>query len=206
MREPPQALPVRRTELARRGPTRGSTALQRWADSWGATPRKMVGVGLSLAALGLGGASLNPLGFPLGFLGVLVWSTLMTAGGGLFVLGVDKARRARIAPRGPSTSAREVFEERGRRVRTLMSSSGGDWTFDRLRTRLGWTEQAVVTALLHLRDSGQIIEDLNLETGKWVYRLQDPDLVGPAASGMMSLDDRARRHETTDPGQDPVEP
>ena len=76
-----------------------------------------------------------------------------------------------------------------------MAEGGGEWTFELLQARLGWTEEAVATALKYLRDRGEVVEDLNLDTGRWTYRFGagDPaDPLGPSSANM-TLDDRLER-------------
>jgi hypothetical protein len=176
---------VRQTDLQRRGAA-PATGLQRWVDGLSASPLSLGVVGLSVAAVGFAALA----NAPVTWIGAVLCKSAMAVGGGLAFLGLDKGRRARITPPPPVPVDRVVLEERSRRIRLLMAAGGAEWTFDLLRARLEWTDEAMVEALLHMRDGRQIIEDLNLDSGKWVYRLQDAP---PGSSATMTLDDRARR-------------
>jgi hypothetical protein len=182
--------------LARQAPGAGDRSLaspREWADAIPLQGSALVASGAALLAAGVAGAVLAGGGL----VGVLVFGGLMTLGGGLAFLGADKARRARREPPGLRFSA--VARERGRRIRSVMAATQGQWTHDDLRARLGWTEDAVVEGMLHLRETGQIVEDLDLETGKWVYRLQESDGSTAGSSMTLSLDDRVRRLAEHDP-------
>ena len=41
----------------------------------------------------------------------------------------------------------------------------------------------MLSTLLHMKERGEVVEDLNLDTGEWVYSLADE----PTASGGTSL-------------------
>ena len=51
-----------------------------------------------------------------------------------------------------------------------------------------WTDRALVETLVAMKDAGALIEDLDLDSGEWVYRLQYGDAIGTPAS--MTLADR----------------
>lgn len=167
-----------------------------WAERTALSWKTIVLSGIGMLAVGLVGASL----FPIGVVGVPVWGGLVTMGGGLVFLGGRKARRGRpLPPRALSASELGVLQERARRIRARIregtKAGGGDYTFERLVAELRWTDEAVLSALLHMKEAGDIIEDLNLDTGQWVYRLQDPALpAGPSDLPPM-LEERRARYE-----------
>jgi hypothetical protein len=146
-----------------------------WSDRTPLSWKTIVLAGVGMLGIGLLGATL----LPIGVVGLPVWGGLVTMGGGLVFLGGRKARMGRpVPPRALSASEVAVLQERARRVRARIQEGtgegGGEYTFERLVGELRWTDEAVLSALLHMRDTGDIIEDLNLDTGQWVYRLQDP--------------------------------
>lgn len=144
-----------------------------WSDKTALSWKTIVLAGAGMLGIGLLGATLLPIGFA----GLPVWGGLVTMGGGLVFLGGRKARMGRPPPpRALSASEVAVVQERARRVRARILKGEGEYTFERLVGELRWTDEAVLSALLHMRDTGDIIEDLNLDTGQWVYRLQDPAL------------------------------
>ncbi len=176
--------------LARRGPE-GSKELvvRRWGRRLGAG--RSMGLGALLAGAGTTLAVLSPPGVVLG----VATSALLTVGGGLLFLGLEQVLRRRKGgdAQGPQpTASRAVLDERSRRIRRLMAEGGGEWTFELLQARLGWTEEAVASALKYLRDRGEVVEDLNLETGRWTYRFGVGEK-GALSSANMTLDDRLER-------------
>lgn len=146
----------------------------------------MVTTGLALAALGgLGALVITP-----GLFGVVALSTMFTIGAGLAFLGLLK-RKDRVAqPRAAlPTSSPAVLAERSRRVQALLDD-GRDHTFEQLLMALRWTESALLETLVTMKDAGQLVEDLDLETGEWVYRSQ---VVAFGTGGGMTLADRQAR-------------
>ncbi len=151
-------------------------------------PGRSMAVGLGLVAAGVASAVVGVDAL----LAAVATSAAMTMGAGLFAMGLFRATRPEgtaLAPAGPSPA---VLEERARRIRRLMHEGGGAWTFELLTARLGWTERAVAEALAHMRDRGEIAEDLDLETGKWVYRPASGE-PGETSAVDLTLDDRLRR-------------
>jgi predicted lipid-binding transport protein (Tim44 family) len=166
--------------------------LRAWVDR---TPMPWSGMlvgGMATAVIGLVLASMNPLGF----LGVVAFSSMISLGGGLAVMGVLKRKRAqeRDEPRAlPAPSAtREVVAERSRRVARVLAS-GGQATFEDLIGRLRWTEKALIETLVHMKNTGAVEEDLDLDSGQWVYRVQEHDAVGQPAA--LTLDERQAHHD-----------
>lgn len=154
----------------------------------------------------LSGVALTSLGavtlgmFPFSLLGLVLTNLLFSAGAAFVVLGLVKrwsmvdaqaaAEPERIDPR--------VLAERCRRVRAILGRSGGPWTFERLVAESRWTQAAMLSTLLHMKDRGEIIEDLNLDTGEWVYSPADGSEAPRAATSPMleerALGDRAEGH------------
>lgn len=160
--------------------------LRQWVQESGVTPRAMLTTGLGLLAAGIVGA----LVLSSGLVGVLVSSTMLTLGGGLAFLGIleRKNRSARPQPALPSSSP-AVLAERSRRVLALLDD-GRDPTFEQLLGALRWTEAALLETLLAMKESGQVIEDLDLDSGEWVYRAQ---VTAFGTGGGMTLADRRGR-------------
>jgi predicted lipid-binding transport protein (Tim44 family) len=166
--------------------------LQAWVDRTAVPWSGMVIGGMATAVIGLMLASINPLGF----LGVVAFSSMISLGGGLAFLGVLKRKReqsrndsARALP--ATSTAPEVIVERARRVAQVLEA-GGQATFEVLLSRLSWTEKALIEALVHMKNTGAVEEDLDLDSGQWVYRVQEQDMVGSPAT--LTLDERQARH------------
>jgi hypothetical protein len=143
--------------------------------------------GLALASTALVGAWVLPF---LGMLGTIAFGSAFTIGGGLAFLGFRKWQRDRVVPTAPAMTPerRALLEERSRRVLPVLS--GGAATFAQLMTQLHWTEPALVETLGFMRDAGLIVEDLDLDSGVWIYRLQPAELGGRAGP---TLADRQSR-------------
>jgi hypothetical protein len=116
----------------------------------------------------------------------VLFSSMLTLGGGLAILGGLKRVSSAMPPALPAPKGDpSLLAERGRRVRRLLAELGQS-TFEQLLTRLRWVESALVQTLVAMKDAGQIVEDLDLDTGEWVYRLQSGDEMGTHASMMLA--------------------
>jgi hypothetical protein len=170
-------------------PARRGGDLREWVQESGMSSRGLVTVGLGLAVVGgLGALVLAP-----GFFGMVALSSMFTVGGGLAFLGVQKRKGRAQEPKAlPPASSATVIAERARRVASLLEH-GGDHTFERLLAQLRWTEPALLETLLAMKESGQVLEDLDLETGEWVYRSTVTDFGAVGLGGGMTLADRRAR-------------
>ena len=68
-------------------------------------------------------------------------------------------------------SLSQVAIERRTRVFNLLSSADEPMTVERLQEELKWTEEALLSALRALLAQERITEDLDLDSGHWVYQL-----------------------------------
>jgi hypothetical protein len=165
------------------------TDLVEWVERSPLGARKLVGGGLALAIAGALGALLIP---GVGFFGTVALGSMFTAGGGLAFLGLRKLAKGSpggaAASTGPAMlppSRQQLMTERARRMRAVLER--GPSTFERITATLRWTESAVLETLVFMKDAGVVIEDLDLDTGEWIYRLQDNDF---GTTGTMTLADR----------------
>lgn len=167
----------------------GGGDIREWVQRSGMRPRALVMAGLALAAVGgVGALLISP-----GFFGMVAFSSMFTVGGGLAFLGMLKRKPPADEQRAlPPASSATVIAERARRVQTLLEQAG-DHTFERLMAQLRWTEPALLETLLAMKDSGQLIEDLDLDTGEWIYRSALADYGTAGAGGAMTLADRRAR-------------
>ena len=134
-------------------------------------------LGSGAACMALGAITLGL--FPFSVLGLVLTNLLFSAGAGLAVLAF--AKRTSSAGSGPAAlPARvdpSVIAERSRRVRAILRGTGPT-TFERIKSELKWTQVALVSTLVHMKEQGEVVEDLSLDTGEWVYTLADnPDAV-----------------------------
>lgn len=88
----------------------------------------------------------------------------------------------------PAETSPTVKNERARRVMNCLGMTGA-CTFEALMSQLRWTESALVETLVYMKENGWIEEDLDFESGQWIYRSAASD--APISS--MSLEDRRRR-------------
>ena len=142
------------------------------------------GVGLALVGLGLG------LALPLSMGTATLFAGMVTFGSGVAFLGGLKrksqleAAETQALPPAPTVSP-VVLAERARRVRSWLQERR-QATFEELAQALRWTESALVETLMHMKQAGLVEEDLDLDTGQWVYRMQGATETGTAASLMLS--------------------
>jgi len=174
-------------------PAREGRDLREWVQQSGISPGAMVTTGLVLAVLGGLGLLVLASG---SFAGVVALASMVTTGAGLAFLGALKRKDAKAEPKAlPPASSAAVLTERSRRVRAVLDGGGGH-TFEQLLHQLRWTESALLETLVVMKDGGQVVEDLDLDTGEWVYRSQE---LGFGGGGPMSLADRqahGRQEET----------
>lgn len=142
------------------------------------------------------GAALTTLGavtlgmFPFSLLGLVLTNLLFSAGAAFVVLGLVKRWSTEAPPPAPSERIDpRVLAERCRRVRAILAR-GDRWTFERLVAESRWTQAAMLSTLLHMKDAGAIVEDLDLDAGEWVYTLADGAEAPRAATSPM-LEERA---------------
>lgn len=91
------------------------------------------------------------------------------------------AQRAGSSAR-PSLALPEAHELRATRIAALLSTAVSPLGVERIAAALGWTEDAVVTGLGVLIERERVREDLDLDTGHWVYALATrADALTPAA-------------------------
>ena len=135
----------------------------------------MIAGGLGLASLGAMLAAVVSTGL----VGAVLFGGMLTFGGGVAFLGMRKLKTP-VVVRAPAIDP-HVLAERARRVHSALAR-GGTSTFEPLLAQLRWTERALVDTLIAMKDSGEIIEDLDLDSGEWVYRLQYGDGIGTPAS------------------------
>jgi len=184
-----QMRPVRalqRIEPSKPARTRGGGDLRSWVEKSPLPPGGLLlgGLGLGLVGLGLG------LALPLSLGTATLFGGMVTFGGGVAFLGALKrksqleAAQAQALPPAPTVSP-AVLAERGRRVRGWLQERR-QATFEELTQALRWTESALVETLMHMKQAGVLEEDLDLDTGQWVYRMQSATETGTAASLMLS--------------------
>lgn len=137
-----------------------------------ATPWSVL-LGSGAACMVLGAITLGL--FPFSVLGLVLTNLLFSAGAGLSVLAFAK-RSSSAGAAGPAALPARVdpalVAERSRRVRAILRG-GGPTTFERIKSELKWTQVALVSTLVHMKEQGEVIEDLSLDTGEWVYTLAD---------------------------------
>ncbi|HWB76654.1 MAG TPA: hypothetical protein VG755_16930 [Nannocystaceae bacterium] len=161
------------------------TTIVAWAERVPVAAPSMIIGGVAIALLGGVLAVLNPLGF----LGVAIFGGMITFGGGIAWLGAAKARGGNTTTPAPVVDPR-VAAERSRRVAALLGQLG-QATFETLLARLRWTEQALIETLVHMTETAAVVEDLDLDSGEWVYRMQHGHDFG--TRGSMALDERRER-------------
>lgn len=168
-----------------RDPAETAADLRGWARRAPLSAGTMIVAGLGLAGIGALGAWLIPVGFA----GTILFGSAFTIGGGMTFLGISKAsskaQQAALPP-APSTSV-QVLTERARRVHAILDRGGG-FTFEHLLAELKWTESALLETLVYMKDAGTLIEDLDLDSGQWIYQAQTSGYGG--SPGSLTLADR----------------
>lgn len=173
---------VQRSAVVAR-PERGDPRewLVRSPGSW----QGLVGTGLMMAGAGLLLGILGPV-----MLTLWIANSLLSAGACLVFLGFVKRvwTRAQPAPApAPTPVDPKLLAERSRRVRAILAQAASTqvYTFERLVRESKWTQAAMLSTLLHMKERGELIEDLNLDTGEWVYSLTEDPVAGVPGSLML---------------------
>ncbi len=168
--------------------------LKRWAMRnplpWGVT---FVG-GLVMVALGTSMAAFASWAF----FGTMLLSSLLTAGSGLVFLSLVKRRGELDAltdgQRGLSASEHRVLSQRSKRISVLLAKAGRPLTYEALVDRTKWTRDAVLDTLLFMKERGEVAEDLDLDTGEWVYSASELEAV-PGSPVSLMLEERRELSE-----------
>lgn len=160
---------------------------------------------ISPAALLFGGLAMSVVGgalfllAPLSLATAIAAGTSVTVGGGLAYLGLIKRRKP---PPGEEQKALPeshtsplVIAERSRRV-TVVLNQLGQATYETVLKRLQWTDDALLETLVHMKDAGEVEEDLDLDTGEWIYKANVGEVLG--ALPAPSLSDRQEARSGTD--------
>lgn len=132
------------------------------------------------SAMFVGGVSLATLGAVLGIFATIfttgllvpaIAAGLLTVGGGFAFLGGYKRVQTSRNEGLKSLPAEnpKIVEERSRRISQILANSGQPYTFERLFETLRWTRAALISTLIYMKEKDQVIEDLDLDTGEWVY-------------------------------------
>ena len=168
----------------------GEFGLAKISTPWTA----LVASGAALA--GLGAITLGM--FPFSLVGLVLTNLLFSAGAAFVVLGLIKRWSTGSPPAPAQPAARvdpRVLAERRRRVRAILQRGDGAYTFERLVRESKWTQAAMLSTLLHMKEQGEIVEDLNLDTGEWVYTLADGSEAAAAVTSPMLEERRAREEQ-----------
>lgn len=190
---------------ARQSPEGKRNDLLDWVYRSGLPTGAFIGGGVLLGGAGLVLASVGVGGF---FAGAAI-SGMITLGGGLTFLGFLKSRRGKVRREAEALPAEggtadgdsepasktspTVLAERGRRIVALLGERG-PLTFEAIVAELRWTQAAVLETLVALKGSGTIEEDLDLESGLWIYKPVLASAVG--TPGTLMLDDRVAKRSS----------
>jgi len=166
--------------------------LVRSPGSW----QGLVGTGLMMAGSGLLLGILGPV-----MLTLWLANSLLSAGACLVFLGFVKRVWSRTQPAAapaPAPVDPRLLAERTRRVRAILAQAPSVevYTFERLVHESKWTQAAMLSTLLHMKERGELIEDLNLDTGEWVYSLTEDPVAG--APGSLMLEERTAQSPERD--------
>lgn len=170
-------------------PARAAPGLPTWVMRSPGSWRGIVTVGVTSASAGL---VLSVVGHRL----LTLWfaNSLLSAGLCLVLLGILKRVLSQTVPLAtpvPDAVDPQLLAERSRRVRAILSnvtSASELYTFERLVKESRWTQAAMLSTLLHMKERGEVVEDLNLDSGEWVYSVAD-DAVA-AGPGSLMLEER----------------
>lgn len=173
--------------VPRPGPVADAPDARDWLVRSPGSWQGLVGTGLTLAGAGLLLGVLGPV-----LLTLWIANSLLSAGACLVFLGFVKRvwqrHRPELAPAPAPVDAR-LLAERTRRVKAILTRGPSDlYTFERLVRESKWTQAAMLSTLLHMKEQGELIEDLDLDTGEWVYSLTEDPVAG--APGSLMLEER----------------
>lgn len=175
----------------------GGGDLKRWAMRSPFSWTTMFVGGLVMVALGTATAALTTWAF----FGTMLLSSLLTAGSGLVFLSLVK-RRGQVDAltddqRGLSASEHRVLVQRSKRISALIEGAGRPLTYEALVDGTRWTRDAVLDTLLFMKERGEVAEDLDLDTGEWVYSPSELDAV-PGSPVSLMLEERRELSEQTE--------
>ncbi len=112
--------------------------------------------------------------------GVLATLALVVIAGASLSTGIAALSIAALARRMELNVAGDrsrLLDERRRQITALLQDAPDGTSVTQAVHRLGWLEEAVVTTLKSMVDEHEVVEDLDVEAGVWVYRLASPGLL-----------------------------
>lgn len=113
----------------------------------------------------------------------------------LLGLRASLAQEQLAAPRVSVRSA--VERERARRLLELVQRRGRSMSFDELCGELaGHTREAVASGLVCLVEDGELVEELDMDFGRWVYSVPTVFEAGASEEALMTAHERAQRATT----------
>lgn len=162
--------PVRqRTEIVERRAEHQISVLRAALRRWG-RKRLLTYSAVALVVTLVFGAVGLFTGFAFWLLFPLLAGTALTAGS--FALGLLAGDQA-IALLTDENE--QLLETRSTRLAALLSTEKEPLYIETIESKLGWTEDAVVSGIKRLVEEGRVVEDLDLEDGRWHYRLATAD-------------------------------
>jgi hypothetical protein len=101
------------------------------------------------------------------------------------------------APAAKAIGRSAVERERARRLLELMQRRGRSMSFDELCGELaGHTREAVASGLVCLVEDGELVEELDMDFGRWVYSVPTVFEAGASEEALMTAHERAQRATT----------
>lgn len=128
---------------------------------------------------------------------VMGWWLLLIPAAAFLRLGAYAGFLA-FAPRGAALPVRSSASQSAQVRATVIED--GELTIDRLVAKLGWAEREVLEVVADLVSRQELEEDLDLESGHWVYRATttfsglDHPGTQPAAERLRAIE---RQHQST---------
>lgn len=157
--------------------------------AWSRPVIKMAGIGALVAA-----TTLLVVAWAMGFL-LALFPMLV-----LFLIAIGTlwvGRRDDLFASDDDMAMSEVELERRKRVAALLQASKKPLSVEELQAQLEWTDQALLSTLQLMLRKELLKEDLDLDSGHWVYTLTSTDRSPPALeeeeSSSLTVSDQLKR-------------
>jgi len=89
------------------------------------------------------------------------------------------------------------LSKRAKRIRDLLLDQPREWRAEELQRELNWTEEKVLTGLAHGVEEGMIREDLDADSGHWVYTASTATLEEDVPERTLPAAERAEKIRQT---------
>lgn len=155
---------------------------------WSAKTHRLIGIGsLCVALVFLVFFGIMSSLVPLFFAGLFLLPLP-----GLVIIGQWFLRKSRFTSVPEVKSVSRIDQVRRETLRKLLENSNLPLGFKEIVEKLGWTEKTTILCISDLVTDGLVVEELDMDGEKWVYRWETTAALGQIERYNLPIQERAR--------------